>query len=141
MRYLIASMLTVLVACEGTNSLAPLASSKVERPIVPEEQQYGELESELSEADMESLALTQANALRESTDGAYVSCTILATYKGRSLYEPEDNALGLLTVKGKGEVGKFSKQDPGDLVWVWFPVSLSERLTRASLAAAICYED
>jgi len=146
MRYLIALTAVVVVACEGMTP-SPFAPSTTEGQTVRAEtpgEVYSESgeDEELSQAELDSLALTQANASRASTDAAYTSCTTIAVYRGRGgFFVDSDGGNNLMiTTGGRGEVGRYSRQDPGDLVFLWYPISTTpDRITQMYLLASICY--
>lgn len=135
----------VLVGCD-TDSSTPTGvtpPTEMESPTVAPQAPAPLNEDpdiEFSDADFTALALPAVNAERlEAGAMQAIGCTVIASFRGKSIYVEADKSVGMVAKKGKGSVSDSHAKGRGDLVLVWFPVNLkTNKLKRATLAAGIC---
>ena len=150
MRYALAVLIAVAtLACDDESASVSGPEPVAPEPTSTQVDEYTDITTTSSrvadaqaarDRDFTALALPLVNAERlETGEKQAVECTIIATFRGKSLYKAEDNSLGLLTKKATGSVAKEDKKKPDDLVFVWVPVFLDEtRLRTATIAAGLC---
>jgi hypothetical protein len=135
------AVLAVTVSCNTDSSISPVVAD-APLPMEDVSQETGQeavsFYDDISDQEFTSKVLPQVNVERlENGLAQAASCDVVAVFKGKSTYLASDNSLGLLAKKGKGFVSAPSRSTNGDLVFAWFPVSLSGK-KKATLAAGIC---